>query len=234
MELNQAGAPPLLVVALPEEAKPLLRQLGREGHRQLEAVARGPFGREVRFERVRVLTTGMGPKNAAAAFSAAVEAERPVWVVTGGIAGGLDPALGTGDGCFEAAPGFPHANHLAAMGLTLGTSALVSRVAVTVAEKAQLRAATGARLVDMESAVIRQLAREAGLPSATVRTVSDTASEDLPLDFSALVDADQQLLPGKLAWALLRSPGKIPALLRLQRSVGVATNRLATVLAELV
>jgi len=48
------------------------------------------------------------------------------------------------------------------------------------------------------------------------------------------VDANQQLLPGKLAWAILRSPGKIPALLRLQRSVGIATDRLSAVLAELV
>lgn len=234
MELNRDVIRPLLVVALPEEAKPLLRQLARKGHRQLDAGPRGPFGREVRFGRLRVLTTGMGPQNAAAAFAAAVAAERPAWVVTAGIAGGLDPALRTGDGCFDVDPEFPITARLTSSGLTPGISALVRRVVVTAAEKSRLRAETGARLVDMESAVIRQLARAAGIPSATVRTVSDTAGEDLPLDFSALVDANQQLLPTKLAWAILRSPGKIPALLRLQRSVGTATGRLATVLAELV
>lgn len=234
MELNRESVRPLLVVAIPEETKPLLRQLSRKGHRRSEAVARGPFGREVRFERVRVLSTGMGPNNAAAAFSAAVAAERPAWVVTAGIAGGLDPALRTGDGCFDVDPEFPRTALLTSSGLTPGISALVSRVAVTAAEKARLRAETGARLVDMESAAIRQLARAEGIPSATVRTVSDTASEDLPLDFSTLVDAHQQLLPAKLAWAILRSPGKIPALLRLQRSVSMATGRLATLLTELV
>ncbi len=234
MELNRDAVRPLLVVALPEEAKPLLRLLSRRGHRRLGALPRGPFGREVRFERLRVLTTGMGPQNAAAAFTAAVSAKRPAWVVTSGIAGGLDPALRTGDGCFDTDSEFPKTALLTSLGLTPGISALVSRVAVTAAEKARLRAETGARLVDMESAAIRQLAQAAGIPSATVRTVSDTAGEDLPLDFSTLVDANQQLLPGKLAWAILRSPGKIPALLRLQRSVGIATDRLSAVLAELV
>jgi adenosylhomocysteine nucleosidase len=234
VELNRETDRPLLMVALPEEAKPLLRQLSRKGHRRLDAGPRGPFGREVRFERLRVLTTGMGPQNARAAFSAAVAAERFNWVVTAGIAGGLDPALCVGDGCFDVDPEFPRTAQLASLGLTPGICALVSRVAVTSAEKARLRAETGARLVDMESAAIRQLARAAGIPSATVRTVSDTADEDLPLNFGDLVDANQQLLTSKLAWAILRSPGKIPALMRLQRSIGMATGRLATVLAELV
>lgn len=234
MELNRPPCRPLLVVAIPEEARPLLRALAAKGHRRLDSVARAIAGREVRFETVRLLTTGMGAVNASAAFSEAITAETPPWVVTAGIAGGLDPALQTGDGCFDADPDFPLTDRLIRAGFTPGVCTLVRRVAVTAAEKARLRAETGARLVDMESAVIRELAREAKLPSATARTVSDTAGEDLPLDFSALVDADQRLHPGKFAFALLRSPGKIPALLRLQRSVGIATARLATALSALV
>ena len=51
--------------------------------------------------------------------------------------------------------------------------------------------------------------RERGIPCATVRVISDTADEDLPLDFNALAKADKNLDFGKLFLAVARSPGKI-------------------------
>jgi hypothetical protein len=84
----------------------------------------------------------------------------------------------------------------------------------------------------MESEVIHAVCRERGIPCATVRVISDTAGEDLPLDFNRLSKPDMNLDYGKLAWAIARSPGKIGALLKLQKQTRFAAERLADTLSR--
>ena len=85
----------------------------------------------------------------------------------------------------------------------------------------------------MESAAIHAVCRERGIPCATVRVISDTANEDLPLDFNALAKPDKNLDYGKLAWAIAKSPGKIGALLKLQKKTRFAAEQLAAVLGRI-
>jgi hypothetical protein len=76
--------------------------------------------------------------------------------------------------------------------------------------------------------------RERGIPCATVRVISDTANEDLPLDFNQLSRPDMSLDFGKLALAVAKSPGKIGALLRLQKQTQLAAEALAATLAKVI
>ena len=108
------------------------------------------------------------------------------------------------------------------------------RIATTVAEKKQLRAETGADVVEMESGAILAVCRESRIPCAMVRAISDTALENLPLDFNALSKPDMSLDFGKLAWAIIKAPWKIVALIRLQRKTSLAAKQLADVLAKLI
>ena len=180
-----------------------------------------------------LLVTGMGAANAVNAVRNALASRVPQLVVTTGFAGGLDPRWPRATVVFDAEStglAAPFSDRLRAAGAVPGRIHCADRVATTVSEKRQLRAATGADAVEMESGAIRALCRERGIPAVTVRVISDQADEDLPLDFNALMTPDHRLHAGRFALRLLRSPGTIAGLLRLQRHCRAAAERLAAVL----
>ena len=199
----------------------------------LEEEAR-PFRRRARARsEVSVLVTGIGKENAARSVRDHLCLHPPKRVFTCGFAGGLSPGLKTGDVVFQAAePELSRA--LVQSGARPATFFCAARVATTAPEKAELRRTTGADAVEMESEVIHAVCRERGIPCVTMRAISDAAEEDLPLDFNQLANADQSLNYGKLAWAIMRSPGKIAGLLRLRKHTRLAAQQLAAVLAKVV
>ena len=182
---------------------------------------------------VRILVTGMGAANAEREFLVALAGAHrpPEFVLTCGFAGGLAPHLSTGTVVFEADPNFPLSDRLRAAGAKNARFHCARRVIISVAEKAELYRTTGADAVEMESEIIRRLARERGIPSATVRVISDAASETLPLDFNALMTPEMELDFARLIGCLVRSPGKIPELIRFGGRTKRASARLAGVLA---
>jgi adenosylhomocysteine nucleosidase len=214
MKPDFGPAPAVLVCfALAEEAAPLGRLAGTRAG-------------------LTILVTGMGRRNSERALRAALAGALPSIILTCGLAGGLDPALKTGEVVFSCDESSGLKPALLAAGGREAHFHCADRIMVTATEKARLRQATGADAVEMESEVIRRLAAERGVPAATARVISDRADENLPLDFNLLLDADQNLSRSKLARAILACPRCLPGLLRLRRQTRFATRQLARVLAR--
>ncbi|HEY1717640.1 MAG TPA: hypothetical protein VGH42_05000 [Verrucomicrobiae bacterium] len=173
----------------------------------------------------------------------------PDLVLTCGFAGGLNPDLKVGEVVFEISrsrgdetqiknnlepPYVVSYEKLIAAGAKPAKIFCADRIAITIIEKKKLREQTGADAVEMESAAIQEICREQKIPCATIRVISDTANEDLPLDFNAFAKPDRNLDYGKLALAIAKSPGKIPALMKLQKQTQFAAQQLANVLAKII
>ena len=221
----------LICFALKEEAAPFRK------------IAAGKSG-------ISILITGIGRKNAEKSVREFLSVNSPKLVLTCGFAGGLNPDLKLGEVVFELTDrrGEFHEpqtekeirnsqnsflrEKLLAAGAKPAKFFCADRIATTVAEKKKLRAETGADAVELESGAIHAVCRERGIPCATVRVISDTAGEDLPLDFNQLSKPDMNLDYGKLAWAVMKSPGKIGALLKLQKQTRFAAEQLADILGK--
>ena len=204
----------LVCFALKEEAAPFRK------------IAAGKSG-------VAIVIVGIGRANAEKSIREFLAVNSPAQVFTCGFAGGLNLELKLGDVRFETADA-SLGSRLIAANARPATFFCADRIATTVAEKKQLRIETGADVVEMESAAIHAVCRERGIPCATVRVISDTAAEDLPLDFNALSKPDKSLDFGKLFLAIAKSPGKIGALMALQKKTSFAAQQMAAVLERVI
>jgi adenosylhomocysteine nucleosidase len=183
---------------------------------------------------MELLITGMGRENAERKLHAVLRQQECQLVLSCGFAGGLNPYLKSGTVVFATDEDAGLTPMLLSAGACPVTFYCSSRVATSVTEKKRLWEETGADAVEMESEIIRAICKAHGIPSATIRVISDAANENLPLDFNALMTSDQKLNYLKLICTLVMSPGKIPALLRLQRQTQIAARNLAGVLSKVI
>lgn len=182
---------------------------------------------------VRVAVTGMGRSNATAVMEKVFGQITPGVVFTCGFAGGLNPRLKNDDIVFHADPELNLDERLLKAGGISSNFFCARRVAITVEEKQRLWRSTGLDAVEMESQAIREMCLERRIPSATIRVISDSAHEDLPLDFNTLMTPAQKINYGKLSWALVRSPMKLGQLLAFQQKTVSAAKALAQFLQKI-
>jgi nucleoside phosphorylase len=194
-----------------------------------------PFQRRARnLSGVRVLVTGIGRRNAERAVSAWLAKEQPARVLTCGFAGGLDAALLAGQVVFDADQESGLRGALLATGARQVSFHCADRVVVTPEEKRALRASSAAGAVEMESGAIRALCRSRGVPGATVRVISDTAGEALPVDFNRLLTPGFRFRCGRFAGALACRPGAIVRLWRWRCQLRLAARALADALVRVI
>ena len=171
---------------------------------------------------VLIIRSGIGTENAGDAACRLVDRGATALAVTG-VAGGLDPALNAGDLLIpeiilenptEPAEGEKRTDKrvlnsaiadeisslLGSHGITVHRGILITTPGpvLTPGEKSALFKRYGARAVDMESAAVFRVAHEKNLPFFVIRSICDTASTDIPLNFFQAVDE-----AGAIRWPLL-------------------------------
>jgi nucleoside phosphorylase len=149
-------------------------------------------------------------------------------IVSTGYCGALDPELRVGD---IVVSGETQLN--CSRTFARGPVITCDRVAVTRTEKQALRESTGAIAVDMEAAAVESRARKLGVLYACIRVVSDTAAEDLPMDFNRYRTAGGDFSRTRIALAAMARPFSVmPALMEFDRRCQRASVILGDFLAD--
>jgi len=214
----------LMVAAEAREFEGILKRAGEARRLPWPGAA---FSREIVSNNRRwlLIANGPGPTLVEHALQIKPSADR---VVSIGFCGALDPALRIGD--IVVSGEVPE--ELGAS-FVQGDVLSLDRVAITAAEKGELRASTQAAVVEMESAAVARKAREWEMPFGCVRVVSDVADENLPLDFNRYRDADGRFSRTRIALAAMSHPFTVlPGLIRLDRNCRLAAERLGEFLAN--
>jgi nucleoside phosphorylase len=199
----------LVIAAERRELDGILKRFGKSTKLTWHA----KFAREAEWngDRWLLIANGPGASLAAQALEKRIEV---TGIVSTGFCGALDPALKVGDVVSD-------------LPLSL------DRVASTAEEKRALRAQTGAAIVEMESAAVMTKAAEWGAKFYSIRAVSDTAQEDMPLDFNLYRDAEGRFSRTRIAFAAMARPFTlVPALLRLERNCKIAARSLGDYFAD--
>ena len=148
-------------------------------------------------------------------------------MVSWGLCGGLDPRLRPGDlilgaevvsndGAIRTDEAVT--SSLAKRLLAAGTRVVIERVTgadapvLTAGAKSDLRRASGAAAVDMESLIAGQYALKQRIPFVILRVVSDPAERDLPPAVLKAVSSDGGINLRAVIRELIRSPGQFAGL----------------------
>lgn len=149
-------------------------------------------------------------------------------IISTGYCGGLDPKLRVGDIVVS-----EDTVMSSTRAFVRGAVNTRDRVAVTASEKSALREQSGAIAVDMEADAVRARAAALGIPYACIRVVSDTAEENMPLDFNRYREATGGFSRTRIAFAAMARPFSVmPALLEFDRRCQQASLALGDFLAD--
>ena len=220
-----------IVVAVTGEARSLVKQ----------SVANGEL---IRLPDGAMLTvSGIGPKRATMASRALLE-KGAIALLSWGSAGGLSPDLFPGSlilpkTVIASNRSLYHVDATWHRGLCNQLKGCVdfrtdpmaesTTVVCTPAEKAVLFRETGAIGVDMESAAVATVAKEAGVPFIVVRAVADTVDTPIPKNTLNAVDEFGRLRFLKLVRGLVHHPTEVFALVRVGQNYHAAQKTLAAV-----
>lgn len=186
--------------------------------------------------KLDVYLTGVGWKGPAALLSNLLK-ERPDLCISSGLAGGLRPELQSGEIVVareaillnggKKVGGRPLLVELAEETGATPVNVFLTNTQIVCRAQAKQSMAELGDVVEMESFHVLSMAREQYVPALAIRAISDTAGEDLPLDFGRAMGGDGQISYGKLLLQVGRRPHRIPAMMRFGKRSEKAAQNLA-------
>jgi adenosylhomocysteine nucleosidase len=212
----------LLVAAEAREFTGILKRFGPAARFEWSGAR---FARQVLRDGDKwlLLANGPGPRSIEEVLRQKMEVNG---IINTGFCGALDPSLRVGDivvwGDVPCRSSFAR-----------GEISSSDRVVVTAEEKHRLREKTGAIAAEMEAGAVKKIAGDWNVPFYCVRAVSDTANEDMPLDFNLYRDRAGRFSLPRIALAAMSRPfTRIPALRRLEANCNVASESLGAFFAD--
>lgn len=226
-----------ITCALPDESRQLLHSFQHKG-------MTGPLGVSATLGNIGpheavLFLTGMGEGRVRQRLGLFLESYRVSYLLSMGYAGGLSPQLSSGALFLAQNYSSPALLH-AAQGIlggraTTGQLVTTSHAVETLGEKAALAAESGADAVDMETAAIAALCHAHSVPMLSLRGISDTATEELPVPFSVCFDAEtERPKVGSLLGYLARHPKRLRGFLRFVDEMARVRTSLAGAVRDLV
>ena len=211
-----------MVAAEAREFRGILRRTGSAAKIDLNGAK---FAREVLRDGDRwlLVANGPGPRSVEEVLRQKMEVSG---IVNTGFCGALDPSLRVGD--IVVWGDVPCSSRV-----VRGEISSSDHVVVTREEKQRLREKTGAIAAEMEAGAVKKIADDWQVPFYCVRAVSDTADEDMPLDFNLYRDKAGRFSLPRIALAAMSRPfTRIPALRRLEANCNVASESLGAFFAD--
>jgi len=114
------------------------------------------------------------------------------------------------------------------------TDCLFTTDQVLVKAEQKRNCSSKAQAVDMESFEIVKQACAWGARAVVIRAISDSAKEDLPINFNLTLSGEKQVSVGKVVLELAKNPLRLPSLLRFAKQSRRAAGALANFLEKYV
>lgn len=180
---------------------------------------------------------GIGKHNAENCIKQILANDKPDIVFTCGFAGALNPGLKPNTIVYSAPDKLkPILNSYGGVESKFYCS---DRLIYSASEKLKLHQTTNADAVEMESGIIYGLCFKQNVPCAIIRVISDSADEDLPMNFDEVTGYNGKIIYTKLFLTILKHPGIVPKLIKFQNRInssskvlGEFLNKFLTEIAE--
>ncbi|MDB5353346.1 MAG: nucleoside phosphorylase [Planctomycetota bacterium] len=224
-----------IVAALSIEINPLIARLSnvRKYSSERHTIVEGELSGKI----VAVIIAGPGRKAARRGTQLLLGGHRPQWILSAGFGGALNPDLHRNDLVFGTEVIDPEGNRLT-IDLTLHDQESTSRVVTgaivtsdaivrTAAEKAALRARTGADVVDMESSAVAAVCSERNVRFLAIRVISDEAGTDLPAEIATILGRSGGYRVGAALGAIWRRPSSLKDMWALREHAVAAADRIS-------
>jgi adenosylhomocysteine nucleosidase len=238
-----------LIAAMPEEIKPLLKEVG--DYRKITLDMFPLYNFSLAGKQCSLIESGIGMKRAKTATHSLITSIRPDVLVSFGFGGAVKPGMAVGDlalarkssfclgGSVDSSHDidlyFPHRAQqtLAAIGKELGFTVHESHFLTSdrILNKKELSGKLSPDIsnpvLDMETWAVARLAARQEIPLLAIRAVSDTGDEELDFSLDQFTDHDMNIRIHRVLGAIVRKPFIIPQLIRLAANSRIAGRNLA-------
>lgn len=233
-----------LVAAMPQESKALLKQV--EGWKKRTISGFRVYSYPESGWDCRLIESGMGAERAADATWVLINAAKPKFLISFGIAGAVEEDLRIGDVVAAESTCMLQGNKLTAVQPLAKVSQPAWDAISAALKKEGVRLFRGTAIttrgsqwtgrhpgipehpvLEMETTGILHAAQESGVPLVVLRAISDGPAAPIPFDLASMMDEDYNLRIGRIIEAILRHPNILRQVLRMGKNSEIAARNAA-------